>query len=326
MSIRSFLYLDEYKLYSFSSQLFKGMTEHTVHSSGKSREHKDQHERISDKARLVAEIASEQTGFAEKKFLHDHAYSLFERELELNNSILNVTQTSELQDFSTSRFIRISGPAVVFDAKLAKNTITRVNELADALAYVININSIGQARAAVQKAADATNDKNKQSKLDYQSKKLTPQFVSKQMGMRQDEQFIKQLALLLDYGLGDLMQLQIPIELRDGNSLLFSAPLKREALREPETLIIQKYSRLTDRTLTIVGIPTQAGKTSIRQDVDARPPKTIKEMISFLMSHLSLAEEQFTGRLENEVILDPIAIYADIEFPDNNPNDNPQNE
>jgi len=313
MSIRSFLYLDEYKLYSFSSQLFSGLTEHIVKFSNRSQEHEEKHDHLSGKARLVAEIASEQTGTAEKKFLHDHAYNLFERELESRKSILDIGKTAALSNFTSSKFVRISGPAVVIDAPLIKNTADRFNAIADALAYVSNFKDIEKMRTETDSAIDAIKDRNERARAVHKQKQLTPQNISKMAGMRIDEQFLKQLSFLLEYGYGDQLLLQIPVALEAGGELLFSAVLKRDALREEESLIVQKYARLTDRSVTIVGIPTQSGGTTAPQHPQSEPPKNVKAAISGMISHLYNIEEQFTGRLENEVILDPVAVYVDVE-------------
>lgn len=40
--------------------------------------------------------------------------------------------------------------------------------------------------------------------------------------------------------------------------------------------------------------------------------ESIKEALMNLVSHLSNVEATFTGRLSNEIIIDPIALYTDI--------------
>jgi hypothetical protein len=315
MSIRSFLYLDEYKLYSFSSQMFSGLTEHVVSFSNRSREHKE-HREPQSKAQLVAEIASEQTGTAEKRFLHDHAYNLFERELESRKAIRDVGGDAVLSDFHKSGFVRVSGPAVVMDAHLVKNTVSRINEIAAAFSYVTSFKQVQEAREAAMAAADATRDRNARAKVNQQLKQLSPENLSKLSGMRLDEKYVKQLTYLLEYGYGDHLQLQIPVSLDAGGELLISAVLKRGALRESEALLVQKYARVTDRPITLVGIPTQAGGAGASRSQKGEQPQKVKEVMAQMISHLSAVEESFTGRLDNEVILDPIAAYVEMDGPD----------
>ena len=76
-SIKSFLYLDEYKMYSISSQLFEGLTEYVIHSKkGESESTESQKGPIAS-GKILAEIISSGQEELSKKFLHDYSYTLF---------------------------------------------------------------------------------------------------------------------------------------------------------------------------------------------------------------------------------------------------------
>lgn len=80
-SIKSFVYLDEDKMYSISSQLFEGITDSIFMASKKSySENGEQHGEMSS-GRKMGVILTKEKDTTEKRFLHDYAYNLFEEEL-----------------------------------------------------------------------------------------------------------------------------------------------------------------------------------------------------------------------------------------------------
>jgi hypothetical protein len=248
MKVRSFIYLDEYKLYSFSSQVFKGLTEHVVESFQRSREHRQRQESLSTDAKLVAEIALEESITHEKKFLHDHAYNLFESELIERTGISDVSEESETSDFEDVKFIRVSGPAFFIDAPLLKRTVENFNPLVEALAYVTKYGELKRSKELLEAVQIATKDRNQQAKNREATKLPSPKQLAKEAGMSQDSIFMEQLAHLIDSGYGDQLQIQVYPKAENIESLVFSGVLKREFLRERGDILIQKYARLTDRT------------------------------------------------------------------------------
>lgn len=312
--IRSFVYLDDYKLFSFSSQLFKGLTEHVVNFSSRTQGDERSREVSPGSARLVAEIASERSSVSEKRFLHDHAYNLFEQELESRGGIAGVSELSRLVDFQTSKFIKVSGSAVVNDAQALRDMVVRFNEIVDSLACVTSLGRKLEMQEAVRRASEEVKDRNELARLARQLKQFTPHNLSKEAGLRMDEEYMRRLAYLLEHGYGDQLQMQVPVKAADGE-LVFSAVLKRESLRESKEVLVQKYARLMEQRVTIVGIPTQAGApvASLRMLDDVE--STVKVVLNKAVSNMSEMESNFTGRMEREVVVDPVAIYVEVEVP-----------
>jgi hypothetical protein len=307
--MRSFIYLDQYKLYSFSSQLFRGLVDHVVRVTERTRNHGEREGgNLAGSARVVADIASENFSTAEKTFLHDHAYDLFEDELKARGALLDVGTQSRLEDFQTSRFIRVTGPAIFADATVLRGTIANFNKLMEALAYVTKSGDVAKARAAAAEVLASSKDRNAQERAKQSLKVLSPQAVAQASGMRQDPQFLESLVFLLQYGFGEQLHVQLPVEC-EGGALQFSAVLRREALRETETILLHKYARVTDRSLVVVGVPTQAGGPTAKRLVDSEGG--LREAIAGLMGHMSGIEDTFAGRMAKEVIVDPIAVYVD---------------
>ena len=110
--------------------------------------------------------------------------------------------------------------------------------------------------------------------------------------------------------------MQIPI-----GSYIFSAECKRDDLRENEHLLVRKYSRVAEKEFVLVGIIAQSPKNPIDdqrsvdyQEVDNEDSESrhLREAIMALVEALSVVESSFIGKLENEIIIDPIAIYREI--------------
>ena len=102
----------------------------------------------------------------------------------------------------------------------------------------------------------------------------------------------------------------VHIPYRFSNSV-FASILNREFLKENEESLIAKYSRRTEVEFSIVGLLTQCGGEKAMIDSDA-PEESIKKASLNITSIISNLEDTFNGRLRNEYIIDPIAIYREI--------------
>jgi len=304
--MRSFIYLDEYKLYSFSSQLFRGLVDHIVRVSDRSREQRDEARPASGIAEVVAEIASEGTTVAEKRFLHDYAYDLFEGELRKANALHEVGEDTSLSDFVEPRFLKVTGPAIFADAPSLRRTIDSFNEMGEALAYLGSFARLQEAKNQMAQQIAQIQDRNMKAVAKENLKKISPRQLAEQAGLRQDEELIKRLSFLLELGYGDQFHVQVPYAA--SQDLLFTAVLGRSSLRESERSLLEKYSRMTDRSVVMVGIPTQSGgATAILKHEE----ESLRAAMSNMVGSMSELESQFTGRMKNEVIVDPIAIYVE---------------
>ena len=98
------------------------------------------------------------------------------------------------------------------------------------------------------------------------------------------------------------------------NNILFSSPLKRELLREKEHLLVKKHSRTSERELCIFGVPTQwkAIPTTSETADSSETQGNIKKALQGLVTQFSNVENSFIGRLPEEVIIDPIAVYLEL--------------
>ncbi len=208
-------------------------------------------------------------------------------------------------------FVEVSGEAIFNDMNLIKSTLEKFNQIGEALAYVGNFENVEKTRQQFEKLIETTKDKNEKARLKHRLKNLENiKNLAKDHGLQQDAKFLEHLAFVLDYGFQDQFIVQIPI-----GQYTFSSDCKRDDFRENEHLLVRKYSRIAEKEFVLVGTVTQSsGKSVDYEDVNYEnsEPKHLKEVIMNIVEALSVVEFQFSGKIENEIIIDPIAIYREI--------------
>ena len=283
--IKNFIYLDEYKMYSLSSQIFEGITEYLVSTS-----HNEEGEENTQKGeigsgRILADIIKKTNTTQEKKYLHDYSYSIFEKHLLDNEKVIdiNTTESKSLIDRIASKsFIKITGKVVFNDIGHLSRVMKDFNKMGMALARM-----------------NTTNNPNNKAK--------NVQQFAKENNLQLDDKFLKDLTYLLDFGFGNQLEIQIYHD-----DYLFSTNIKREYLREDENLLIKKYARMTEKEFTIFGIVTQFSNEKAMNKQENEDNKQLKVALMDMVSKFANIELSFTGKLENEIMIDPIAIYTEL--------------
>lgn len=121
---------------------------------------------------------------------------------------------------------------------------------------------------------------------------------------------MKHLGFILNYGFQDQFAVQIPI-----GSYTFSAECKRDDFREDEHLLVRKYSRYAEKEFVLFGSVSQSSNKAVdNQEIENEVIEFqhLKEAIMFLIEKLTVVESSFVGRVNDEIIIDPIAIYREI--------------
>ncbi len=194
---------------------------------------------------------------------------------------------------------------------ILKSTIENFNEIGEALTYVSNFENLEDARQQLQKAAETTKNRNEKARLNHRLKNLENiKNLAEGQGLQQDSDFLKHLAYILDYGFQDQFIVQMLI-----GPYKFSADCKRDDFREDEHLLVRKYSRLAEKEFVVVGTVAQSSNNPIDyQEVNDEDSESqhLRKAIMALVEALSAVESEFSGKLENEIIIDPIAIYREI--------------
>jgi hypothetical protein len=284
--IRNFIYLDSEKLRSISSQLFEGVTEQIVSQSNETVTEQDTQAGPKNSGRLVADIFAKESSSSELKFLEDHAYTLLESKLIESGSVAELDSESAAADDEKS-FVKVTG-------------VLSINDTAVTAATLKDFNVIGEAQWR------STNEQAMTPKPlgDTEARKK-----AREMGLQMNQKWTDAVSHLLEFGYGGLLEFHVRTP-----SALFSAPIKRNFLRESERMLLHKYSKVTQMPFTILGMVTQrfdaaAPETVIPNVGDA---SGIKAAMRSLSLHLRQLEQTYAGPTEGEVILDPIAVYCSI--------------
>lgn len=303
--MRNIIYLDVEKMYSLSSQIFEGVTEYIVSENSKTSEESENQKGPVGSGKVLGDILRNEERVSEKRFLVDHSYVLFENKLKEDGRVATMSEAQPNDELKLNAFVKITGKLIFNDMVSIKNMIKNFNSTGKSIASVTTaglLDNLKKELTAMQPGA-------RRKEIESQIRTLSnPDLVAKTSGMYQEPSFLANLVSVLDYGFQD----QLEVKLKIGDKI-FSADLKRECLREREDLLIRKYSRQSEVEFIIFGIVTQLDHSGmVEPEVLSDTPK-IKEAIMSLVSHMTNVERTFIGRLDNEVIIDPIAIYSYIQ-------------
>jgi len=322
--IKSFIYLDNQKMYSISSQLFEGLTEHIINSEKDTdSQNTTQHGRYNS-GEVMADIIQKESSSTEKKFLHHHSYNLFEQKLIDEERVVSINQhniSNVIENISEVGFIKLTNKAAFNDSKMVKDTLVNFNKLGLALTYLQSSEELNNINENINDLLSKTKDRNARNKINQTAKKVDLITLAKGMGLYLDPKQTENLEVLFDFGYKNDFQVQVPF-INGDHYLLFSSILNRDFLLESEESIISKYSRETEKEFTILGIMTQSLKTATKtplykkayetsQGIESEEPN-MKEAVMNVVSSMTQVEATFSGKLDYEYIIDPIAIYREV--------------
>ncbi|WP_313597128.1 DUF6414 family protein [Psychrobacter sanguinis] len=308
--IKNIVYLDEDKMYSLSSQLFEGITEYVLNEKNLEKSETEEQKGYLSSGKIVGDILKNSERNTEKRFLNDYSYTLFEKKLIEENKVIVATNKSHnLSDtISTKSFIKITANATFNDMNSLIETLNNFNKMGKALTHVTSYPDIERIKNELIRVQKSEDERSKISDLNVQLKKISN--VDKQAiesGMQLDKDYLDNLSFLLEFGFKNQLEVQLNLP----NNIV-SANLNRNFLRESEDILIRKYSRQTEVEFTLFGIVTQYKKEQIDPPEVESNAKTIKEAIMNMVAHVTNLESAFTGRLSNEIIIDPIALYTEL--------------
>ena len=314
-TIKNLLYLDEYKMYSISSQLFGGLTEYLTSRDEHSEERKDRQSGPFWSGRVMADILNSHTSTEERRFLHDFSYTLFEDALRDQGKLLEAS-TSDFEGsadhFSDASFVAIRGKAIFNDMQAIQSMLSRFNSIGESLTYVT-------AHAAGDLTTDEDGrDSRRQAQIREATRKKQLLDIAKSTGLRLDPDYLQSLGVILEYGFGDAFEVQQNI-----GPYTVSAILQREHFREPSNLIVKKYSRFSEQELVLLGTvaqgiqsdqPETVAQTTkdLEEGVEGTPDLGMRDALMLILQQLYVAEITISGKKANELIIDPIALYREL--------------
>lgn len=308
MKIKSFIYLDDYRMYSFSSQLFEGITQYILKEDVQAAE--EQHEQ---KGRILsgmfmADMMFQKNAQTEMRYLHDFAFNLFEKELVERDMLYEVQPENTIEDLRDKGFVKIKGKIIFEDYTKILYMLEHFNEIGRSLGELQNAALIEEMKNFKSQTI-VTNDREQKNKKKQVDKRIDKLFEDqlKQQGLIIDEKARENIHRILSFGYRDCYEMRLSME---NSPTQYSAIINQEYLKESETSLISKYSRLTEKEFTLIGVVSQAG--SPKAIVPRIDGNDLKSAVVNIVEKMAELESQFNGRTENECIIDPIAIFTEI--------------
>lgn len=310
--IKNIIYLDESKMYSLSSQIFEGITEYMLKETNSINESAEEQRGPLGSGKLLADAMKHGERFVEKRFLHDYAFSVFENKLIETNLVVDVhagSSTDILDQLGRKSFVRVSAQAKFIDVAKITALLSSFNKIGEAIYYVSNHATTTVQLQALQ--ARKQNEKDKTKLVEIRKEEIRLKATSelvKETALYQDPKFLEHLSMVTQFGFSDQLEVQQSVA-----GHLYSSCLKRQCLRESDDLTIRKYSRMTEKNLVVFGIATQT-PTKLAPTSSAAEPeyKNMKEAVTNLIDHITNIEASMSGKADNEVVIDPIAVYVTL--------------
>lgn len=322
-SVKSFIYLDTDKMYSISSQLFSGLTDHILTHNTNASTKEDRQKGDVFTGRTMGDIVVQSTDHSEKKFLHDYAYTLFENKLLSAGRVTEIAQKSPdagLSEISSARFIKATGRITLVDTELVSSTMRNFNDLGYALTLVpmgnSAINALIDAKENAKSTMKGIKDRNLRSKAEHEFRKIPSiRDIAEAKGLHLNEEWLQKMAYMIDYGYSGQLDFIMPLISASGKAFL-SAPLDRSMLKEPVKSLVKKYSKNTEKEFTIFGIATQTSPTKedlmLKYEEQEDQPLSIKQAVMNMAFEITNIENMFSDKQSDEYVIDPIAVYLEI--------------
>ena len=196
--MKSILYFDERKVFSLSSQIFSGVTEYIIKESTTSSTDSETQKGTIASGKVLAGAISAGGKDVEKRVMHDHAFSLFEKEIERQTLVTGVDVSyvhENISNLLAKPFVRISAPARIFDVKKIVDIMDDFNGIGRALAYTQSKKAVDELSARFEDQLKATKDQTKLGSLRKQKAKAIEELIdSGAKDMHQDPLFLQALS------------------------------------------------------------------------------------------------------------------------------------
>lgn len=319
--IRLFSYLDQYKLYSISSQVFEGLTEYVLQSSTHEQASSSEKNEPSDPGKVVGDIMRVEHSHEEKRYMHDHSYSVVERQLIETGRVVSFSSVEELVEAGplTGRFVKVIGRAKFYDAKALVEAVLAFNDLTAAVGYVSSQEQRQSLEASYEQRFQDAKTKQDRDAIRKEKEVLSnPMKLAELRGSTQDPKFLEQIAYVLQYGYADRFEVRVELDGMSGTPRVFSAVLDRRHFTESEDILLQRVGRAPEVPFTLLGVVTRVADIhegiSATQEKEpiATSPASMKEALLHVVDHFANVDQSIVGQLSNEYVIDPIALYREL--------------
>lgn len=311
--MKSFVYLDEYKMYSLSSQLLEGVTDYVIKESKRSDSDVEEQDGPRNSGQKLAEIIETTSAHVEKKFLHDYAYVLFEDKLKESGRVISVASESTfsevVEDPAGRKFIRLKAKASFLDTIEILNSLETLVDMQDSISIVAANDDREQLLVDMFGLPDNSSRKAKLANYKAELDRLSKSQVPKEKSANDRLQY-KHMASVLEHGFKRRFDLSM-----DMADCRVNADLKRECLKESEDFVFKTYSRMAQVELVLLGMITQCRAYDEATEEDEVQPLgggPMSEIIRNTTMALQGLEAHFHRPPVNQIIVHPIALYLEV--------------
>ncbi|MDX1303602.1 hypothetical protein [Photobacterium sp.] len=302
--IKNFIYIDEDKLYSLSSQLFEGVTEYVLNEQqlDESNEQQSKDKLLSSK--VIADVIRETSKFTEKKFLHDHSFNLFEEELKSTGRLLDLNDVeysySDICDSGKS-FVKIEAKGNFLNLKELQEFFKHFSDISDAIATLPLTAELQELERRKHTDPKLQSTKKLQAEIDN----LIRERKAELAGIPKLSQ--KGFNTVLEHFGDDIVRLK-----QEYGDTTFTSCLNSDFLRDSLTAIYRKYSRNTSKKFIVLGVICQCEPAPSPNLDNVADDSNIFSHFENMGEHLYNLETTFNGIKGNEIIVEPIAIYTQL--------------
>lgn len=274
--VKLFVYLDEDKMFSLSSQFFEGITNGIM--MGDVSAHGQTESQLGEvmSGNFMASMMLQQNTTSVSRSLNDFAFTLFEKELVRRDLLYTVKAEDTPDSLRGKCFVKVVGHVSIYDFATTLNTVEKFNDLGRAIGYL---------------------QKNKQ---------LTESELQSE-GLAIDKKMQEHVKLLIQFGYKNRLEVLFYI---NGSKQIYSTTVNRAFLKDPEDIVISRYSQMPEKEFTLIGIVSQVG--DVRSSSVEMESQDMKKTMRTITEKVAGLDNAFSGRASNECIIDPIAIFTEI--------------
>lgn len=294
MKIRDFIYLDNDRMYSLYSQIFKGISKNilTESHSGVSSENSALKKKSSEIATLIGEESFREI---ESKIMHDNLYTQLEDKLKNVIKIIDEDYDfSRVNEIEKSFIIKIVGNAFVNDYNRLEEFMAKFNKLGLVIAKSVY-----------------------EAKNEMDKKNTTVKRVQETEGLSYNEDGLKDLKFVSEFFNKGSLEVVISPDVKNSNAL-FKGVLQRDSLRIDETSLRLLYGNEPNLKWTMVGQLTYVeniNKENLIEKINSQTESSISDsFLNMIMTSTELERIFTSSKVFNKFHIAPIAIYVETEL------------
>lgn len=321
--LRNYVYIDTEKLYSFSSQVFSGVTKELVSTSTSIENKGEEQKGVVGSGQKLVDYIETANSSVETKYLHDYAFNLLEKDIEAEyildlNDYENETLTTEI--LTSKPFIRFESQIRFDDYYKFIDLFKNFNTYGEALFFITNHEQLQQEKKVLEDQKRSTRDKGIIRQLDNELKRFNNiKEMAFEAGLNLNSTYLEKMYTILTFGFKD----ELAISQYHG-SIKVTSYLSESYLRESKDLFVSKYGRYTYKNFVVIGTLSQSfteeDKLSIQisektEEISSgvlEQPEGLGAAIHNLLQTYCSFEKTIRHLLKNELVIDPLAIYVKL--------------